>query len=1023
MKNIFKITAVGFLLVASLGSCGGNNSDVNIDRMVTFDPANGEATTSITTKDNSSINKPTIDPVKEDHYFLFWSTTNDNTSYQNEFIFNDDQRTASVVTRDITLYAQYDYSQDGYVRIEGTTISWADRATIYYDETYEILCDGVLLVNELPRKGTYTFNPAELGIDDGNIKNFSVFKSGFSSRYLVGSALFRSNTTKTKINNPENFRVENNELKWDWLYSFAPTSGFNVFIDGRQQETQFATRLSLRRFTDGIDTTKDFDIMVYALGDNDTIIDSEMVLFNYKYVVQNYDVKLDYLYSGRIETTKTTNGVVNLPNPTRSGYVFLGWYASNDNGVTLNEEWSAWRKVYQEMTLYADWTEDVSVAGLSVMPTPSLSVNGAYIKWNNVIGATAGYNVQISYSGSPTENFSTNNTSLYINFGGSNSVTVRVQTKGDGITSVNSSWATRVVSATASAASVKLETNINTGVWFWSDSLGGGGIELRIRNSSTAVLTTSTSLPEFPFPPSLDAGEYDLYINNIKFQVVKLRLATVADFSHYFDETMLTAFISFSPVAHASRYEITVDGTMTSQTTTSYNFPYFANDEVINISITAFDDNADYFLSFALTQKIRTPLPKPSSMTIVSETGFNSVRANESLQLLTTTLPIKSDSSATWEVVQGGDCGSITSGGLFQGLKIGNTTIRATSTIVTSVKADIVISVTEPVPTSVSITSISGSSEIVMDYHGSSMLDLLADVHPSEAVKTVTWSIISGPDVISLQDSSIAPADVGKRITVKALKGGIAVVRASSTVAETIYSDFAVTVDPNAPTSLTIVSARPNNSVIPKGDIIFLPYGIKYRLSNSYGFTDTFRVETTPSSAVPSVEWSVTQPVQGVRTEMMGIDLHVTTFAADSGTFGVSSVSEGGVLVIRATSIVDKQVYAEFSINIRPAPVITDIDFHLIYSGGVPPALVPGGRIFIRLINNPPTYYDAVVRYEVISPGNESYFKLLDPLISDGGAIDLAIMSNCPVGTAFKIRASTYSSSSTAPIEKGFVVA
>lgn len=198
---------------------------------------------------------------------------------------------------------------------------------------------------------------------------------------------------------------------------------------------------------------------------------SDIVLYaRWQEVYPEYTVSfnLGYTSAGGF-SNQTSNGQILMPTtPIREGFEFNGWYTSNNFGITLSVLWDFNTIVTADMTLYADWVEESKVIGQ--LKAPNLNVDNNEITWSPIPQAN-GYDIEISF----TENGQkviysvdyTPNTFYYYNWFDANIYTVRVRARGNGTTTVNSSYATRVLyhRVLVSATGFNFDYNTNTLSW------------------------------------------------------------------------------------------------------------------------------------------------------------------------------------------------------------------------------------------------------------------------------------------------------------------------------------------------------------------------------------------------------------------------------------------------------------------------------------------------------------------------------------------------------------------------------
>ena len=78
-----------------------------------------------------------------------------------------------------------------------------------------------------------------------------------------------------------------------------------------------------------------------------------------------YNIEFNTNGAGNIDSIKVEGGkalVVNLPNPTRKGYVFLGWYIDEK----LTNEFDPNKEITSNISLYAKWKDDENYSSYKV---------------------------------------------------------------------------------------------------------------------------------------------------------------------------------------------------------------------------------------------------------------------------------------------------------------------------------------------------------------------------------------------------------------------------------------------------------------------------------------------------------------------------------------------------------------------------------------------------------------------------------------------------------------------------------
>jgi uncharacterized protein YjdB len=154
------------------------------------------------------------------------------------------------------------------------------------------------------------------------------------------------------------------------------------------------------------------------------------------------------------------------------------------------------------------------------------------------------------------------------------------------------------------------------------------------------------------------------------------------------------------------------------------------------------------------------------------------------LQLVATVTPSNSVHTVTWSVQSGSAFASVDENGLVTALDNGTVTVRATSTETPTVYGEITITITNQiVPVSSVVVSTQGSVPAVINTDDG-VLQLIATVNPSNAIQTVVWTIESGAAYATLDENGL----------LSALNNGTVTVRATSTENDTIYGEITVTI-------------------------------------------------------------------------------------------------------------------------------------------------------------------------------------------------------------------------------------
>ena len=263
------------------------------------------------------------------------------------------------------------------------------------------------------------------------------------------------------------------------------------------------------------------------------------------------------------------------------------------------------------------------------------------------------------------------------------------------------------------------------------------------------------------------------------------------------------------------------------------------------------------------TCDIHVTEPDPVSISLNSTSV--SLEIGGTKQLTATVSPEGASQSVTWLVDSGSSVASVSESGLITAKAAGTATIRATSSVKSSVYKDCTVTVTKPDPVSISLNCTAASMEL------GETRQLKATVLPSGASQDVTWSVYSGSSVVSVDESGLVTANAV----------GVAKIRATSSVKSSVYKDCTVTVTKPAPASISLSDTN---------------------VSLETGETTQLVASILPNEASQSVTWSSNNP-------------YVATVDDDGKVTAASS----GETVITASATEDSNIKASCTIIVVDA--------------------------------------------------------------------------------------------------------
>ncbi len=496
--------------------------------------------------------------------------------------------------------------------LEGTILKW--NANIREDYSFSVTISNP----DRSNPSTYAVDKDKRELDLANLNDFSRF-SGKNVEITVAivdktsrkASFYNFNAVITNqdlpvLNEPTDLKIENNIVSWKWIDVDNECGGFIVTVNGFSSKLQYYPYYKLNiGFED-----QDYTISVRAQGVSGKSNASKESAIEYQYKVPVYNVTYN-LNDGtnQSQNIKTVSGKISDYTPERTGYIFNGWYTSNDNGSTLQRRFTNNELVQEDLDLYADWVEKENTGGIQKLPKPKVTVLGTIVRWQAISG-TNGYHVQISHGNQIIYDENLNQTQIDISnysYEEGKTVSLKVRARGDGETTANSDYTSVSVKTTLIPEDFisNIIVDYNIGVVYWTLF---ENVSYYVDNFNTMVYDKITGSyiggynsdnPEFVFYESLPAGEYQLeiYMNGINKNVVtsftNIRLNSPDPEISQTDEGW---HISWEAVRYADSYEVVVNGIKSTIENTYFDI---ATGDNIEISVRASDSNADYIMSRA----------------------------------------------------------------------------------------------------------------------------------------------------------------------------------------------------------------------------------------------------------------------------------------------------------------------------------------------------------------------------------------------------------------------------------------
>lgn len=324
--------------------------------------------------------------------------------------------------------------------------------------------------------------------------------------------------------------------------------------------------------------------------------------------LQNYSVTYVLNYSGTTNVQRMTiNGLIDYV-PTRSGYIFNGWYLSEgeiNGNYILSEKFDTSEMVTSEgLVLYAEWVEEPTES--SQLSAPSVKIEDDMFYWNEVANAS-GYKVVITKNGSEVDTYSLSDCEWFFPSDlDAGYYVVKICAKGDGYSTVNSVYTSKYFAYNILSNTKINGIDNNTSMLTWSTVKNAENYDLYIDGNLIQEALTSTSYDMTEYSAGthiikIVANAYAYASSTTQTQVIKYRLAAPTITSQL-DTENIRYVISWDAVEGADSYKIIVEGTeIATVESNSYrlnmNISAWSDKTVLNVEVQAFDSSADYFIS------------------------------------------------------------------------------------------------------------------------------------------------------------------------------------------------------------------------------------------------------------------------------------------------------------------------------------------------------------------------------------------------------------------------------------------
>lgn len=364
----------------------------------------------------------------------------------------------------------------------------------------------------------------------------------------------------------------------------------------------------------------------------------EDITVNAIYTTKDVVVTFVLNYEGAInETRQTVNGLIDFV-PTRDGYEFNGWWkslGSTTEGYILSEKYDTTQIVIEEdLILYAEW---ILISDTNTkLPTPVVSINNNVFSWNPVNGAQY-YDLIVVYNSNYSEPLleaTIYDTSWTLpNEYESGQYVIRLRAHGDGINTINSEYVTKYYRQNTLDSVYGLNFDLSNSILTWNKVQSAEGYNIYVNSELVDYVTAC----EYDFS-TYQAGTYSVRVEAVKpnwvsgngYITIDKRVLLSPTVEVSFDQTNLNYVFNWNDINYANEYIIYLNGVELTRTndatySLSYTSELINGLDSFNISVVAFNNNADYFESETDNEIL---VNKYYKLEIENNTGLSKVTIN-----------------------------------------------------------------------------------------------------------------------------------------------------------------------------------------------------------------------------------------------------------------------------------------------------------------------------------------------------------------------------------------------------------
>ncbi len=319
-------------------------------------------------------------------------------------------------------------------------------------------------------------------------------------------------------------------------------------------------------------------------------------------------------YNDLQEVKPTKSGLVQY-TPSRSGYVFNGWWLSggqtDDGEYILAQKWDTATPVTQnDLVLVAEWVKEAE--NLSQLSAPIVSIDGNVFSWTPVENAIS-YHVLLYKNGESTDIVDENITETSWTFPLSQEAgyyLVKIRANSAVGPTINSEYVYKNYAHQILSEPSNVVFNENTATLSWSPVENAASYELYINNQLVQD-SALTSYDMFHYEAAeysvrIEAKREDYRSSSTSRTIEKKRLKT-PDVQLFVEQSSGKYKLVWEEIQKANAYTLLFNGVDVDVTATYYEFDntaeFWNGANRISFSMTAKDSGADQYTS-AATQEI-----------------------------------------------------------------------------------------------------------------------------------------------------------------------------------------------------------------------------------------------------------------------------------------------------------------------------------------------------------------------------------------------------------------------------------